>query len=128
MGAWGYKVLQNDYACDELSSYLTTDPLRMFVQHLIDSGDEHLIMLGVAIVDASINGVDKDLLGGWGDYSTEGKEFFYSLKDTPLTDMVNSTVMNLKRCIRDNADTWTDDVRENRMELYYTYLDRLTGV
>jgi len=128
MGAWGYKVLQNDYACDQLSRYLTTDPLRNFVLSLFDDGDEFDIMLGVAIVDASINGVDQELLGGWGDYQKEGEEFFKNLSSEPLTDLVPDAIRELKRCIQYGTDDWNDDISDNRMNLYYTYLDRLTGV
>ena len=128
MGAWGYTVLQNDYACDELSSYLKLDPLRRFVWTLLDSDDEHTKLLGIAIVDASINGVDETLLGGWGDYPNEGKAFFNSLQDEPLTDLVGDAARELKRLIRQGTDDWVEDSREPRMNLYYTYLDRLTGV
>jgi hypothetical protein len=128
MGAWGYKVLQNDYACDELSRYLTTDPLRNFVLSLFDNGDQFEILLGVAIVDASINGADPELLGGWGDYQEEGKEFFNNLPTDPLTDLVPDAVRELKRCIKSGTDDWSTDTAEERMDLYYTYLDRLTGV
>ena len=124
MGAWGVKVLQNDYACDDLSIFLKSDPTRRFVYSLF-SGDEYQVLLGVAIVDASINGVDESLLGGWGDYPKESKQFFKGLKSDPLKDMVSEAVSNLKRLINYGAEGWRDP--EKRMEIYYAYLNRLTG-
>lgn len=125
MGAWGVKVLQNDYACDDLSIFLKSDPTRQFVYSLFN-GDEHQVLLGIAIVDASINGVDESLLGGWGDYPEEGKEFFMGLTADPLTDMVSEAKGRLNKLIDSGAETWRDPAE--RMDIYYAYQDRLAGV
>lgn len=63
-----------------------------------------------------------------GDYQEEGKEFFDNLSSDPLTDLVPDAVRELKRCIKSGTDDWSTDTAEERMDLYYTYLDRLTGV
>lgn len=124
MGAWGVKVLQNDYANDDLSTFLKSDPVHHFVYSLFQ-GDEFQVLLGIAIVDASINGVDYKLLGSWGDYPEEGEAFFTHLKDNPLTDLVTEATGMLDRLIDSGAEGWREP--EKRMEIYYAYQDRLTG-
>ena len=126
MGAWGYQVMSNDYNCDTLTSFLTEDPVHRLVDSLFaQRDDEHALLLGVAIVDASINGVDEKLLGGFGDYPNEGKEFFYSLAQNPLTGYISSARSAIDRLIYTGVDDWSEDVQYERMNLYLTYQNRL---
>ena len=60
MGAWGTKVLQNDTALDEISDIIdvctTPQATKAYTLALLNSWrDEDRVLLGIALVDASVN-------------------------------------------------------------------------
>lgn len=127
MGAWGVKVLENDYALDDLDDFLSNDPTRHFVKTLFSNyNDEFALILGAAIVDASINGVDTDILGSLAN-SKEYKKFFYELHDNPLTDLVPEAIDAVKRCIHNGVSHWSKNSQYSRNELYQILFERLGG-
>ena len=65
MGAWGIEILNNDRAMDLIDSLteMKSSSLRVVIGILLNSVDEEEAMLGVAIVDAALNGVDKRIIG-----------------------------------------------------------------
>ena len=136
MGTWGYQVLQNDYVLDELYDYFagtTGYNVELFVNHLFDvkldsdpNGD-HRKLLGVAIVDASINGCDRDLLGlEYGMLDKCTSFFVNELPLHPLYDLVPNALISIDECIAAGVDGWTQDCQEPRMQLYHTYKTRLS--
>lgn len=73
MGAWSEEVLTNDSALDVMSYLedLHDDELYEYVNKLLDrteSYQHHELLLGCELVDISINGVDKNILGYVGEY------------------------------------------------------------
>ena len=127
MGAWNYKVLTNDYACDFLHDIISEDSVSRFVKRLFkQTDDEFALLLGVAIVDASLHGVDPDVLGGYGDYPKLGEGFFRGLIDIPLDYLKPAAIKAIDRCIEMGVDDWAEDCRGPRMKLYQTLKDRLS--
>ena len=88
MGSWGFKVLQNDAALDRMS-HLDSDNVRDFVKEKLldtDKWNEHEIVLALGLVDCSINGPDRRILGGLYGY----QKF---LEDLPsMLDLVDECV------------------------------------
>lgn len=73
MGAWGYEVLSNDSALDEMSTLeeLSGDELYEYVNRLLDGSEPHQhyeLLLGVELIDISLNGIDASILGYVGEY------------------------------------------------------------
>lgn len=136
MGTWGYRVLHNDYVLDELYDYFNKEydyDVELFVHHLFTFSPKqnsgHRKLLGVAIVDASINGCDRNLLGL--DYGTLDKytSFFANVLPLhPLYNLVPDALIAIDECIADGVDGWAQDCQEPRMQLYHTYMRRLEEV
>lgn len=132
MGAWGVKVLQNDYALDALYKVdaLTTG-VYDFAKSLLTNEHNykagHLNLLGIAIVDASINGLDytlfssKDTMYGY-------SWWFKSLEIYPLLDLVPLAREAIVKCIEAGVSEWAKDCQEDRMRIYETYRDRLNRI
>ena len=135
MGSWGVKVLESDAALNALDDLLfdllsgKDDALKNNISKLLNDNKDECIMLGVAIVDASINGVDHRLLSdtanAWGDYPEIGEKFFTVIQENPLTEYRATAISDLSNLISQRAYNWNSDVKQERMALYYTYLDRL---
>lgn len=131
MGAWGYKVLDNDEALDRLYEFFDEDKyypakLEVFLQDLLDSDLDHNWLLYAAIVDTSIHGVDESLLGHYWRCSTQNKIFFEWLTLHPMPTLVPYALTCIDKCIAAGVDDWRDDVQEDRMNLYLTYKDKLS--
>lgn len=132
MGAWGVKVLQNDCALDALHKVDTlTTGVHDFAKSLLANEHDykagHLNLLGVAIVDASINGLDytlfssKDAMYGYSGW-------FKSLETYPLLDLVPLAKESIVKCIEAGVSEWAKDCQEDRMRIYETYRDRLNRI
>ena len=131
MGAWGYKVLDNDAALDRLYEFFDEDKyysakIEVFLQNLLNSNLESSWLLYAAIVDTSIHGVDESLLGGYWDCSTKNKIFFEWLTLHPMPTLVPYALECIDKCIAEGVDDWREDVQEDRMNLYLTYKDKLS--
>ena len=72
MGAWSYEVLSNDRALDAMWDLADSKNLKENVIEFLESGDINEKVLACEIVDISINGVDKEILGSLYEY----EEFF----------------------------------------------------
>lgn len=131
MGAWGYKVLDNDDALDRLFAFFNEDkyyPARLsaFLLDLLCSNSHYDWLLYAAIVDTSIHGIDESLLGGYWDCNTKNKIFFEWLTLHPLSTRVPYALDCIEKCIAEGVDDWVKDVQEDRMNLYLTYKDKLS--
>lgn len=128
MGAWGVKVLQNDYVLDALHKVdALTIGVYDFAKDLLTKDSIHLTLLGVAIVDASINGLDYTL------FSSKGTMYGYSwwfksLETYPLLDLVPLAKESIVKCIEAGVSEWAKDCQEDRMRIYETYRDRLNRI
>lgn len=85
MGTWGYKVLENDAVLDVLYNISNKangdrkNALYKYTENVLKTrfdSKEHEIVLGMALVDAYVNGADKRILGGHGDTFYGYKDFF----------------------------------------------------
>ncbi len=101
MGAWGYKVLQNDIALDLMSTFskLSTsngeasDVVKMYLK-----GSEYTEerLLAAEVVDIALNGVDEKILGSTYGYD----EWFNTIHKNgrffkPMVDMAVKAVRNI---------------------------------
>ena len=83
MGAWSYEVLSNDRALDAMWDLADSKNLKENIIELLENGDINEKVLACEIVDISINGVDKEILGSLYEY----EEFFKSIQNNPMTDL-----------------------------------------
>ena len=130
MGAWGYKPFENDTSLDQLYDFLETllkSPqtrsfIKGYVSTLLDiqNQEESCLLMGVAMVDASINKSDLDILGDISAYNV-----LYHLPK--LTELIPQALEVLDYLIAQGVDDWADAVQQDRMNLYYTYKKRLSG-
>lgn len=114
MGAWGTKVLQNDNALDEMSDIIdvctTAQATKAYVTALLNSLEEDRILLGIALVDASVNGTTRDVFG---EEMSHYKHFLYKV------DGLDGLKDKALRCINElSVDRWNDDCKEERQRLY----------
>lgn len=127
MGAWGYKVLDNDGALDALSSYLdSTVKFNQFLNSLLSSDYDDEQLLGVAIVVVSKQGLDLDwdgILGSYYNANNSYNHFFESLPvyyDYYCSGFETKAKQALQSLIEYGVEDWSADVQEDRMELYQT--------
>ena len=99
-----------------------------FVREMFNSEYEYYeeYLLGIAIVDASINGVNLDVLDDectWGGDTDKIQKFFEALPSNPLVEFVDEAKEKLQKCISlDDLDDWKD--QEGRRFIYDFYLLR----
>ena len=136
MGTWGPKILENDivgnalckvYKSDDDDDRIVLTP-KEFVREMFNSEYEYYeeYLLGIAIVDASINGVNLDVLDDectWGGDTDKIQKFFEALPSNPLVEFVDEAKEKLQKCISlDDLDDWKD--QESRRFIYDFYLRR----
>ena len=135
MGTWGPKILENDIVGDALCKVYKSDDddkivitPKEFVREMFNSEYEYYeeYLLGIAIVDASINGVNLDVLDDkctWGGDTDKIQQFFEALPSNPLVEFVDEAKEKLQKCISlDDLDDWED--QEDRRFIYDFYLRR----
>lgn len=122
MGAWGVKVLENDYTCDEMIEFLEDGTSLESVVYSGLHGDEFQQLLSVALIDSAVNGFVANSLGT---SSREYADFFKQAKKRDLAKYVPDAVEVLNNLIADGATGWRDP--EERLKIYQYYLDRLTN-
>ena len=117
MGAWGIEVLQNDAALDammQVNGKTQEGAAEWFLEDL----DPAIKLLGVAIVDASLNGADETILGCFYEY----EDFFKGLK--PMEGLREEAIKNLK-VVEEDLDSWFAEYREDRRTLLQRLEQRL---
>ena len=132
MGAWGYDVLSNDYVLDYLDEYMDNADFDMGLSYLrrsiptvaeslLHRRDEYSLLLGVAMVDASVNGVDSSLLGSYP--SSPYSKLFQRIENVDLSRYLPQAREAVEDLIDTEAEGWNDP--EERLQIYYAYQDRL---
>ena len=95
MGAWGYRILENDEALDTmdelnkmLDNPLIKENICYRIEYLLNSS-ENLddILLCIGLIDASINGTDVNILGSYDYYNN----LFNYIKTKPMYNLNRST-------------------------------------
>lgn len=131
MGSWDVTVLDNDQTLGNMSDFFNGafQNLTDFVDYLFDHPDDHNNnqLLGVAIVDASLNGYDKKLLGlncSLWDYKYV--IFFEWLTLHPLTQYRDKALEIIDACIAEGVDDWSTEVQAERMDIYTAFKERLS--
>lgn len=127
MGAWGIEILNNDRAMDLIDSLteMKSSSLRVVIGILLNSVDEEEAMLGVAIVDAALNGVDKRIIG-----NEEYYQWFGRLNKKVRRDAYHykATARNTIKRVEENSNyfaDWNDDCRQRRRIMVDQIYDRL---
>lgn len=115
MGAWGTKVLQNDTALDEISDIIdvctTPQATKAYTLALLNSWrDEDRVLLGIALVDASVNSATRAIFGR---EMNHYKHFLYDIEG--LDDLKDKALKCLDGL---TVDSWVDDCKKERQELY----------
>lgn len=92
MGAWGYKVLENDAVLDVLYNInkknLNKEQIFRYVESQLKyrvECHEKEIILAMALVDVSVNGIDQKILGGHSDSYYGYKDFL----ENDLPDLIS---------------------------------------
>lgn len=120
MGAWSYEVLSNDRALDTMWDLADSKNLKGDIIELLESGDTDEKVLACEIVDISINGVDKEILGSLYEY----EEFFEKIQNNPMTDL-RLKAFEMIRYIQKHDGGWIDGVKKQRADLLKKIENRL---
>lgn len=124
MGAWSYEVLTNDYALDMMGELVASKDIKTDVHNIFHSKhDTHEFLLAVEIVDISLNGVDKNILGGFYEY----EDWFKKIEETPMEDLRADAIYIIK-FIQDTEAKhggWVESVKEDRKQLLTKIENRL---
>ena len=122
MGAWGVRIFENDTALDEMqdiTTYCTTpEAVKAYTVAMLNNWqDEHIQLLAIGIVDASLNGAEHSVFGNFYDYNS----FLFYLE--PMEDLRNKALSAVKHL---SIDGWTADSKTDRQHLYDVLANRLT--
>lgn len=96
MGAWGVNVMENDRVLDTMYEIVGRTDFSEVVRDLIDSSYVEKQLLGVEMVDISLNGIDETILGCLYDY----EEFFNKVSKNPMNDLLGlakETLFKIKK-------------------------------
>ena len=113
MGSWGVEVLENDTALDLIHSLVKNGSLKRTVERLLLSAeyiDERL--LAVEIVDISLNGIDKSIIGSMYGY----EEWFEKLTLQPMAELKEEAICALEH-VKENDLNWFPAYQVARRDL-----------
>lgn len=120
MGAWGYEVLSNDRALDTMYDLIDSKNLKEDIEKLLEYGDREEMVLACEIVDISINGIDKKILGNLYKY----EDFFESIQNKSMIDLKLKALEKI-RYIQRYDNGWIDRVKEQQANLLNEIENRL---
>lgn len=139
MGAWGYRVLENDEALDTLSridplldeegelrkcSCVIESSLFTDVKTLLSCKDNHNKLLGVCLVDTATNSPDYTLISD-NPRSCDGHRTFFNVASQmkSLSMLKEEALKAIDELIDERATTWNNP--KDRLEIYYVFRHRL---
>lgn len=122
MGAWGVRIFENDTALDEMQDITefgtTPEAVKAYTVAMLNNWqDEHIQLLAIGIVDASLNGVEHSVFGNFLEYN----HFLLNLE--PMEDLRERALKAVKNL---GVDSWNDDCKADRQHLYDVLANRLT--
>ena len=124
MGAWGYQVLSNDCALDTISEF--SEDIVLLKRQLYDilHGNSYVedMLLAVALVDASINGLEIEIFENLYDY----EDWFESVLKEPMVELKDDALRAIQ-FIQNNDHGWVEDCVHARKHLLKLIENRLMG-
>lgn len=139
MGAWGYRVLENDEVLDTLaridtlldeegefrkSSCVVESSLFSDVKTMLASKDEHNKLLGVCLVDNAVNSPDYNLISSNAESCYNHRTFFDVASQMKSLSMLKEEALKaVNELIDEGAPTWGNS--KDRLEIYYVFRHRL---
>lgn len=124
MGAWGYQVLSNDCALDTISEL--SEDIVLLKRQLYDilHGNSYVedMLLAVALVDASINGLEMEIFGNLYDY----EDWFESVLKEPMIKLKDDALCAI-RFIQNHDHGWVESCMDDRKHLLKMIENRLIG-
>ncbi len=87
---------------------------------MFESGDTNEKVLACEIVDISINGIDKEILGSLYEY----EEFFKSIQNNPMTDL-RLKAFEMIKYIQKHDGGWIGGAKKQRADLLRKIENRL---
>lgn len=126
MGAWGYKVLENDIALDMMMDITEQKDIKEYIKSIFKN-KEYIeeLLLATEIVDISLNGLNLGILGELYDYYN----WFKEVEKYPLNDFKADAIEAII-FIKNNEHkyfTWVDRSVEPRKEVLNKIYERLTS-
>lgn len=125
MGAWGYAVLEDDIALDMMDELKESfEPKTKVYNFLNTEADYELqeILLAVAIVDASLHGLDETIFGGFYGH----KPWLLNFVKTPMEDLKEDAMKAIQFVKEEDVNLgWREDTIENRKNLLIKIEKRL---
>lgn len=130
MGAWGYKILDNDKALDVMyeledmrSNPTTQKNVCNLIKHLLTTSEySDEILLCIGLVDISINGINPAIIGNAHDYD----EFFTYIQKKPMINLKSIALKRLEEVKKsDLLSGWVEECIEPRKELLELLENRL---
>lgn len=112
MGAWDIGVLNNDAALDAMYDFEETIDIKGCTKKYLESDYIDEALLAVEIIDISLNGVDKEILGGF--YGYEG--FFKKVEKVSMPELKEDAIKTLHH-IQKGDTGWTSEVSRKRKSL-----------
>ena len=137
MGAWGTKVLENDYALDtmyELENMSPKEARNWAINQLHAKWDIYNVLLAVSIVDISFNKLDKNLFGGTSNYEKwlnalylKGAKYSDEYSNEDIVKLAIDGINMIRE--RDKKYPWFyEEDRIARNKMFNEYEKRLKGV
>jgi len=128
MGAWGTGVFENDTALDTIAEM--SELIENYYKGLIDSEDEHNIMLAGFIYLATVTKDNAKIIEEW----TEGEvdqllrhevdSVVKGLQSANVRQYKYELIGNLYKCL-DEVDNWSDDSKASRKATIQEMIDRI---
>ena len=129
MGAWSHEVMCNDTVLDAMNAFKNFEKVEnkeKMVKNIVSKSmfsdyiDEQL--LGIALVDISMNGINEDLLG-----NPCGYEYVFSEVEKMDLSSFKDSAVELLDFIIGNDYVWFGDSVEKRKKMLKTLKQRLGG-
>lgn len=122
MGAWGIRILENDTALDEMQDIIdfgtTPEAIQAYTVSMLNNWhDEHIQLLAIGIIDASLNGAEHSIFGNFQEYNN------FLLHLEPMEKLRDRALKAVKHL---GVDRWSADCKDDRQHLYDVLVNRLT--
>lgn len=122
MGAWGIRILENDTALDEMQDIIdfgtTPEAVQAYTVSMLNNWhDEHIQLLAIGIIDASLNGAEHSIFGNFYEYNN------FLLHLEPMEKLRDKALKAVKHL---GVEGWSADCKDDRQHLYDVLVNRLT--